>query len=160
MMQENVDIQLCHHLIGFKVEDEYLSNQFFSGIFLPIHVLIAIKTTEVGVETFSLTLKSKLRMLNEQISTPLPVMAEKMPPKNPVKVKTIMCQIPKLGMESKVLLLYSLMVRIFKMFEKYNFPPLKACCLFLSVSTVHRGLFWINLAHFLDNFRELKKAKK
>jgi len=42
-----------------------------------MHVLIAIRTTEVGVDTFSLTLNNKLRIENEQISTPLPVMAEK-----------------------------------------------------------------------------------
>ena len=92
-----------------------------------MQVLIAIKTTEVGVETFSLTLQmikkilikimcffrkiflmylnNKLRMENEQISTPLPVIAEKMPPKNPVRVNTIPCHIPKFGTESKVLLL-------------------------------------------------------
>ena len=50
-------------------------------------------------------LNNKLRMENEQISTPLPVIAEKMPPKNPVRVNTIPCHIPKFGTESKVLLL-------------------------------------------------------
>ena len=92
-----------------------------------MQVLIAIKTTEVGVETFSLTLQiskniflikimcflvkyfmylnNKLRMENEQISTPLPVIAEKIPPKNPVRVNTIPCHTPKFGTESKVLLL-------------------------------------------------------
>ena len=71
-------------------------------------MLIAIKTIEVGVDTFSLTLKSKLSMEKEQISTPLPVIAEKIPPRKPVRSKTTACQMPKLGMESYVFLLCSL----------------------------------------------------
>ena len=74
-------------------------------------MLIAIKTIEVGVDTFSLTLKSKLRMEKEQISTPLPVTAEKIPPRKPVKSKTTACQMPKLGMESYVFLLCSLKLK-------------------------------------------------
>ena len=79
--------------------------------YIPTHVLIAIKTIEVGVDTFSLTLKSKLRMEKEQISTPLPVIAEKIPPRKPVKSKTTACQMPKLGMESYVFLLCSLKLK-------------------------------------------------
>ena len=74
-------------------------------------MLIAIKTIEVGVDTFSLTLKSKLRMEKEQISTPLPVTAEKIPPRKPVKSKTTACQMPKLGIESYVFLLCSLKLK-------------------------------------------------
>ena len=48
--------------------------------FLPTHVLIAISTTDVGVETFSEILNNRLRMEKEQMSTPLPAMALKMPP--------------------------------------------------------------------------------
>ena len=55
--------------------------------YLPTHVLIAISTIEVGVETFSLIRKSRLRIENEQMSTPLPEIAENMPPINPVIVK-------------------------------------------------------------------------
>ena len=68
--------------------------------YIPTHVLIAINTIEVGVETFSLTLKSKLRIENEQISTPLPVIAEKIPPRKPVRSNTTAFQIPKFGIES------------------------------------------------------------
>lgn len=50
-----------------------------------------------------LYLNSRLRMENEQMSTPLPAMALKMPPTNPVRVKPMPWRIPKLGMESKVL---------------------------------------------------------
>ena len=68
--------------------------------YLPTQVLIAINTIDVGVDTFSLTLNSKLSIENEQMSTPLPVMAEKIPPRKPVRVKTTACQIPKFGIES------------------------------------------------------------
>ena len=74
-------------------------------------MLIAIKTIEVGVDTFSLTLKSKLSTEKEHISTPLPVIAEKIPPRKPVKSRTTACQMPKLGMESYVFLLCSLQIR-------------------------------------------------
>ena len=52
-------------------------------------------------------------MENEQMSTPLPAMAEKMPPKKPVMVKTKACQIPKWGTVSKVL-------RLCCLFNKYK----------------------------------------
>ena len=68
-------------------------------------MFIAINTTDVGVETFSETLNNKLRMENEQISTPLPVMAEKMPPRKPVSAKTTACHNPNIGIESNVNLL-------------------------------------------------------
>ena len=42
-------------------------------------------------------LNNKLRIEKEHISTPLPVMAEKMPPQKPVKINVNACQIPKLG---------------------------------------------------------------
>ena len=61
--------------------------------------------TDVGVETFSLTLKSKLRIEKEQMSTPLPVIAENIPPRKPVAIKTTACQTPNMGMESNVNLL-------------------------------------------------------
>ena len=115
-----------------KINETFLCVQFFcrqrTKIYLPMHVLIAIRTTEVGVDTFSLTLKknikwiklifksqhylpilnlvktftsthlnNKLRIEKEHISTPLPVMAEKIPPQKPVKIKVNACQIPKLG---------------------------------------------------------------
>lgn len=70
-----------------------------------------MSTTEVGVETFSLTLKSRLRMEKEQMSTPEPDMALKIPPMKPVPRRTRLCQIPKLGMESKVFLLCCLQKR-------------------------------------------------
>ena len=71
----------------------------------PTQVFIAINTTEVGVETFSETRNSKLRIEKEQISTPLPVIAEKIPPRKPVRDKTPACQIPNIGIESNVILL-------------------------------------------------------
>ena len=115
-----------------KINETFLCVQFFcrqrTKIDLPMHVLIAIRTTEVGVDTFSLTLKknikwiklifkshnttyskfsqniytstnlnNKLRIEKEHISTPLPVMAEKIPPQKPVKINVNACQIPKLG---------------------------------------------------------------
>ena len=90
---------------------------------------MAIKTTEVGVETFSLTLKiqkkkkkemkekkwktkqsdaksfkvyrkRRLRTENEQISTPDPAIPEKIPPTNPVIVNISACQTPNPGIES------------------------------------------------------------
>ena len=65
-------------------------------------------------------LNNKLRMENEQISTPLPVIAEKMPPKNPVRVNTIPCHIPKFGTESKVLLLCCLKQTIQSFYKTYS----------------------------------------
>ena len=47
-------------------------------------MFIAIKTTDVGVATFSLILNSKLRTENEHISTPLPAKALKFPPTKPI----------------------------------------------------------------------------
>lgn len=64
---------------------------------------MAINTIEVGVETFSLIRNNKLSIENEQISTPLPEIAENMPPMKPVIVKMKACPRPKLGIESKVL---------------------------------------------------------
>ena len=108
----------CHVLNNCWIKYDSICTLLLSIIIhhLPTQVLIAIKTTEVGVETFSLTLKntrntikeiscnliknglylkSKLRIEKEQISTPLPVMAEKIPPIKPVTIKTKACQIPK-----------------------------------------------------------------
>ncbi len=56
-----------------------------------MHVLMAMSTTDVGVVIFSLTLKRRLRMENEQMSTPEPAMALKMPPRKPVMVNTSAC---------------------------------------------------------------------
>ena len=53
-------------------------------------------------------LKSKLNMENEQISTPLPAIAVKIPPIKPVKTRTIACQRPKLTIVSNVLRFFSL----------------------------------------------------
>ena len=64
---------------------------------------MAISTIEVGVETFSLIRNNRLSIENEQISTPLPEIAENMPPMKPVIVKMKACPRPKLGIESKVL---------------------------------------------------------
>jgi len=47
-------------------------------------------------------------MEKEQMSTPLPAMAVKIPPTNPVNSKTIICQGPKFWIESKVLRFFSL----------------------------------------------------
>ena len=49
--------------------------------------------------------RSALRIEKEQISTPLPVIAEKIPPRKPVRDKTPACQIPNIGIESNVILL-------------------------------------------------------
>ena len=49
----------------------------------PTQVLIAIKTTDVGVATFSLTLNNKHSTEKEQISTPLPAKALNVPPTMP-----------------------------------------------------------------------------
>lgn len=49
----------------------------------PTHVLIAINTIDVGVATFSLILNRMHKMENEQMSTPLPVHALKVPPMTP-----------------------------------------------------------------------------
>ena len=54
----------------------------------PTHVLIAINTIEVGVATFSLILNKMHKMENEQMSTPLPVHALKVPPMTP-KINTV-----------------------------------------------------------------------
>ena len=63
--------------------------------YLPTKLFIAINTIEVGVDIFSLILKSRLRIEKEQISTPLPVTPEKIPPRKPVKTKLTACQVPK-----------------------------------------------------------------
>ena len=49
----------------------------------PTQVLIAIRTTDVGVATFSLTLNNKHSTEKEQISTPLPAKALNAPPTMP-----------------------------------------------------------------------------
>ena len=49
----------------------------------PTQVFIAIRTTDVGVATFSLILNSKHKTENEQISTPLPARALNIPPMKP-----------------------------------------------------------------------------
>ena len=46
---------------------------------IPKVALIAMRTIDVGVATFSLTLKSNVRIEKEQISTPLPATALKIP---------------------------------------------------------------------------------
>ena len=46
---------------------------------VPKVALIAMRTIDVGVATFSLTLKSNVRIEKEQISTPLPATALKIP---------------------------------------------------------------------------------
>ena len=61
-----------------------------------------LNDSKVIQKRFKIYLNRRLRIENEQISTPLPAIAEKMPPKKPVKVKTKACQIPKLGTASKV----------------------------------------------------------
>ena len=94
--------------------------------YLPKTVLIAMRTIEVGVETFSLILCHKYVHLNlietrtvqnlnrreriekEQISTPLPAIALNIPPRNPTKRRTTACQTPNFTIESKVFLLCSL----------------------------------------------------
>ena len=97
-------------------------------MFSPNIVLIAMRTTEVGVETFSLILNitschrrsngyratepaclnRRERTEKEQISTPLPAMALKIPPRNPTNSSTTACHQPKFTMESNVFLLCSL----------------------------------------------------
>ena len=77
---------------------------------IPKTVLMAMRTTEVGVETFSLTLKRRERTEKEQMSTPLPAMALKIPPRNPTNRSTTACHQPKFTMESNVFLLCSLQI--------------------------------------------------
>ena len=77
---------------------------------------MAISTIEVGVETFSLIRNNRLSIENEQISTPLPEIAENMPPMKPVIVKMKACPRPKLGIESKVLRLCCLKKNFMKGF--------------------------------------------
>ena len=99
-------------------------------MFSPNIVLIAMRTTEVGVETFSLILnitschrrsngygamdpaclKRRERTEKEQMSTPLPAMALKIPPRNPTNRSTTACHQPKFTMESNVFLLCSLQI--------------------------------------------------
>ena len=50
----------------------------------PTHVLIAIKTIDVGVATFSLILNKIHKIEKEQMSTPLPVQALNVPPIIPI----------------------------------------------------------------------------
>ena len=52
----------------------------------PTQVLIAIRTTDVGVATFSLILNSKHKTENEHISTPLPARALNVPPMKPIEM--------------------------------------------------------------------------
>ena len=49
----------------------------------PTQVFIAMSTIDVGVATFSLILNKMHKIENEQISTPLPVHALKVPPITP-----------------------------------------------------------------------------
>jgi len=63
-------------------------------------------------------LKSKLRIEKEQMSTPLPAIAVKMPPVNPVVVNTKTFHRHMFGMESYVLRLYCLVKNSFR---NYNF---------------------------------------
>ena len=77
---------------------------------------MAMSTIEVGVETFSLIRNNRLRIENEQISTPLPEIAENMPPMKPVIVKMKACPRPKLGIESKVLRLCCLKKNFYERF--------------------------------------------
>ena len=99
-------------------------------MFSPNIVLIAMRTTEVGVETFSLILNitschrrsngyratepaclnRRERTEKEQMSTPLPAMALKIPPRNPTNRSTTACHQPKFTMESNVFLLCSLQI--------------------------------------------------
>ena len=51
----------------------------------PTQVLTAIKTIDVGVATFSLTLNNRHRTEKEQMSTPLPAKALNVPPITPTK---------------------------------------------------------------------------
>jgi hypothetical protein len=46
-------------------------------------------------------LNNKLRMENEQMSTPLPAMAVKMPPMKPVSTSTTACQAQKLTIKGQ-----------------------------------------------------------
>ena len=88
--------------------------------------------TDVGVETFSLTLKSKLRIEKEQMSTPLPVIAENIPPRKPVAIKTTACQTPNMGMESNVNLLCCLEKKYLNKF--FNSTSVgSTICLFISL---------------------------
>jgi len=55
----------------------------------PLHItamilLTLMRTTEVGVATFSLTLNTRVRTLNVQMSSPLPTKPVATPPMNPV----------------------------------------------------------------------------
>ena len=113
-----------------KPRHSFLSMLRNSEMFSPNIVLIAMRTTEVGVETFSLILnimschrrsngygamdpaclKRRERTEKEQMSTPLPAMALKIPPRNPTNRSTTACHQPKFTMESNVFLLCSLQI--------------------------------------------------
>jgi hypothetical protein len=58
-----------------------------------VTVLIAIKTTEVGVAVFSVTRNNKVRHANEQISMPEPLIELKIPPRKPVATSTAAFQL-------------------------------------------------------------------
>lgn len=64
----------------------------------------------VQMEVLMSNLKSNDKMAVEQMSTPLPAMAVKLPPMKPVIKSMKACQMPKSGMVSKVLRLCCLKV--------------------------------------------------
>ena len=72
----------------------------------PTHVLIAINTIEVGVATFSLILNKMHKMENEQMSTPLPVHALKVPPMTPTVNTVYEIKIYTLSILSNILSCY------------------------------------------------------
>ena len=59
-------------MVYFKQKENFVEK-------IPKVALIAMRTIDVGVATFSLTLKSKVSRENEQMSTPLPATALKIP---------------------------------------------------------------------------------
>ena len=69
---------------------------------------MAMRTMEVGVVTFSLTRKRRVRTEKLQMSTPLPDTALKIPPRKPVPTSTAACHAPNFGILSKVRRLCSL----------------------------------------------------
>ena len=63
--------------------------------------------------------KRRLRTENEQMSTPDPAIALKIPPTNPVRTKTNPFHIRKSGIESNVFRLYCLFFCIFNVSDDY-----------------------------------------
>ena len=74
----------------------------------PTQVLIAMRTMEVGVLTFSLTRNRSERTEKLQMSTPLPATELNIPPRNPTQTRTSACHAPKPGIASNVRRLCSL----------------------------------------------------